>query len=241
MTRKIDSRWKATIVHLFVSAIVLIVILIITSKFWYPRELIHAGAIDGLKIIVGVDIILGPMLTLIIFDIAKKSLKFDLTVIALIQFSCLAFGIWLLYNERPVIQILADNGVHLIANSELELYELKLPEDNSTTNPPAYLLDLPEDWSSLPGLKLTTEFVSKKPFHFRQDLHIDFSSIDKTKVDQRIKKILDNLKAESENQGQTKDGCVWLPVYSIHTYGSACLNYESGVVLLSEHKSIFDF
>lgn len=41
------------------------------------------------------------MLTLIIFKTGKPGLKFDLTMIALVQFLALSWGVWNTYNERP--------------------------------------------------------------------------------------------------------------------------------------------
>lgn len=51
-----------------------------------------------------IDLVLGPLMTLIIFNPAKsrREIRFDLGTIALIQASVLAWGIYTVHNERPV-------------------------------------------------------------------------------------------------------------------------------------------
>lgn len=99
----INTRLSAFVAHLFISAAILAILLVIIFFYWYPGDLIHAGATDGLRILVGVDLILGPLLTLIVFNKDKKSLRTDLTIIGLIQFFCLAGGLWLVNNENRLL------------------------------------------------------------------------------------------------------------------------------------------
>jgi len=235
----IKTRWTAAFTHLLISILILISILATTYFIWFPGELIHAGAITGLRIVIGVDLVLGPLLTLIVFDRSKKSLKFDLLIVALIQLGCLAYGIWLLQNERPVAQVLADDGIYLITRSQVDEYELSLPKGKSDINPPAYLLELPSDWSSLPALKMTTELVSEKPFAYREDLYKGFGEINKLQYDRRVSRILKHLDEEQNLKKILDKDCIWLPIYSKHASGSACVSFKSGIILLSDHTHIF--
>ena len=41
-----------------------------------------------------IDVILGPLLTLLVYKQGKKTLLFDLTVIVLLQISALGYGLW---------------------------------------------------------------------------------------------------------------------------------------------------
>jgi hypothetical protein len=109
---KLNSRLGAFALHLLISALILITLLIVIFFVWYPNGLISAGGLTGLKILIGVDLILGPVLTLIVFSPGKKGLKFDLALIAIIQISCLIYGLWTIYSQRPLVQVLIDDGVH---------------------------------------------------------------------------------------------------------------------------------
>ena len=78
------NRFTAALVHLSLSALVAAAAFTIIYFLWFPGALF--GAAGGLKLfalIVGVDVALGPLLTLVVFVPGKKGLKFDLTVIAL--------------------------------------------------------------------------------------------------------------------------------------------------------------
>lgn len=61
-------------------------------------------AIGGHEIfflVVGIDVVLGPLLTLVVFKSGKRSLVFDLTMIAALQIAALAYGVSVLLEARP--------------------------------------------------------------------------------------------------------------------------------------------
>ena len=60
-----------------------------------------------------VDLILDPLITFLIFDLRKSrgEILFDLTIIAMIQFGALAYGVHATYSQRPVAIILYDDFV----------------------------------------------------------------------------------------------------------------------------------
>ena len=77
----------------------------ISYFLWYPGALIFAGGgIEGMKIVFMVDMVLGPLLTLIIYDVKKsnKELLRDVSIIAIFQLSCLTAGMAIVYQERPL-------------------------------------------------------------------------------------------------------------------------------------------
>jgi hypothetical protein len=55
-------------------------------------------------IVVTVDVILGPLITLAVFNRAKPwtELRRDLVIVALIQLSALGYGLWTVFVARPV-------------------------------------------------------------------------------------------------------------------------------------------
>ena len=104
--RKIN-RYQACLTHFGISLILFLFLLSIIIFVWYPGDLIHAGGWQGIKIVAGVDLVLGPLLTLVIYNPMKKSLPFDLFVIAMIQISALGYGVWNVYNEKPEALVLS--------------------------------------------------------------------------------------------------------------------------------------
>ncbi|MFK5914248.1 MAG: hypothetical protein QM484_07720 [Woeseiaceae bacterium] len=97
------TRFKAFSIHLAISLAIFFVLLYFILVQWYPQPLFSTdGGWHVIRIIAGVDLILGPALTLIVFKSGKPGLKFDLTMIALVQFLALSWGVWNTYNERPI-------------------------------------------------------------------------------------------------------------------------------------------
>lgn len=97
------TRYRAASLHFFVSLLVVSAIFGAMLLVWYPPPLLAAvGAGDVLRMVWAVDVTLGPILTLIVFNTAKKSLVADLTVIAALQAAALAYGVFTLLSARPV-------------------------------------------------------------------------------------------------------------------------------------------
>ena len=97
------SRFRASGAHFLISAFVACVLLSLCWFIWYPAPLLVAlGGHELFLLIIGVDVVLGPLLTLAVFKPGKKSLRFDLSVIALLQVAALFYGMNALLAGRPV-------------------------------------------------------------------------------------------------------------------------------------------
>ena len=104
--KKPMTRWKAAAIHLLISLIVILGVGLGLIVVWYGPELFSLmGAQRLLTILAIVDIAIGPLLTLIVYKHGKKSLRFDLTVIALLQLAFLAYGLHIMWQSRPVFMV----------------------------------------------------------------------------------------------------------------------------------------
>ena len=80
------SRYTASATHFALSVLIGAILLALFWFVWYPAPMLLAiGGHEIFLLILGIDVVLGPLLTLIVFRSGKKSLKFDLAVIALMQ------------------------------------------------------------------------------------------------------------------------------------------------------------
>lgn len=96
-------RLKMFFSHLGISLLIAIFSLYWVFFIWHPYPLATAvGVTDIFLMMLIIDTILGPLLTLVIADQAKRSFKFDLGVIALIQISALVYGMYSIGQSRPV-------------------------------------------------------------------------------------------------------------------------------------------
>jgi hypothetical protein len=224
------SRWKAFAIHFCISLAVFLVLLAIIIFVWYPGILFEVdGGWSGLRIIIGVDLVLGPLLTLVVFKAGKPKLKFDLGCIAGLQIICLLAGTWLVYNERPLVMVLAFDTVYSLAAQEFELFEKDITffEEYPGASPKMFFVELPEDGASVVALVMRSQFfgeplfIQTEKFKPMLSVNVDFSSIFTRESDVRLTVTEDLLNQLDEN-------CLLSKFVSPHTTGYVCFDSEQG-------------
>lgn len=151
MSARAFSRWQAAGAHLLICLAIATVVVTVMLAVWYPRPLFEAtGGNDLLFILVGVDVVLGPLLTLIVFKSGKPGMKLDLAVIGTVQLAALVYGCTVVYLARPAFIVFVKDRFELVSVVELEPGELaaaKYPEFRSVpwSGPLLVAADLPED------------------------------------------------------------------------------------------------
>lgn len=147
------SRWKAAAIHLAISILIALVTLTLMLALWYaPPFFSAAGGRNVLLIMLGVDVTLGPLITLLIFNTKKgiKKLRFDLAVIAILQLSALAYGVNVMFHARPAFVVYSKGSFDLVLASELsdvDLAKVKDPQFGRAplTGPVYVYTELPKD------------------------------------------------------------------------------------------------
>lgn len=120
--RKFPKRIKYFLSHLFLSLIVALVIVGLTFFIWYPSPLdVAADVTHVFLMLLVIDIILGPILGLLIYKEGKRTLKFDLIVIIIIQICALYYGVYSLEKGRPVWVVFYANSFELVRKNEIIL------------------------------------------------------------------------------------------------------------------------
>jgi hypothetical protein len=99
------DRFQASAVHFVLSLGIAALAALLVFGIWYPypyREI--SGGRELFLLMVTVDAILGPLITLAVFNRAKpwSELWRDLAVVAALQFAALGYGLWTVYVARPV-------------------------------------------------------------------------------------------------------------------------------------------
>jgi len=122
MKNKLQARLKAFFTHLILSAFVIGLFLLVVYFIWYPGPyyIIHS-TFDVVKILVGVDLVLGPLLTLLLFDIGKssKELTLDISLVVLVQISALLWGMHVTYTMRPLAAAYYGRDFYTITGRDL--------------------------------------------------------------------------------------------------------------------------
>lgn len=130
-TRKL-TRWQASGLHLAISIAIAAAALAVMLLVWYPRPLFEASGGTGLLyILVGVDVVIGPLITLVVFKAGKRGMRFDLVVIGLLQLSALLYGSYIMFEARPVYIALVKGQFEVASAVEVsadQLAQARRPE-----------------------------------------------------------------------------------------------------------------
>ena len=99
------AKGRAFCIHLLISLGVAALAALLVFGLWFPypyREL--AGGRQLFLLLLGVDVVLGPLLTFVVFNPRKRLREkvLDFTVIGLLQLGALGYGLWTVSQARPV-------------------------------------------------------------------------------------------------------------------------------------------
>jgi hypothetical protein len=98
-------RIRASAIHLGISFALATVAAMLVFGIWYPypyRD--SSGGKELFLIITSVDVMLGPLITLAVFNVKKpfRELRRDLLIVVVFQLSALVYGLWVVCMARPV-------------------------------------------------------------------------------------------------------------------------------------------
>jgi len=111
------DRLKASALHLGLSLCIAALAALLVFAVWYPnpyREI--SGGRELFLLLVAVDVILGPLITLAVFNRKKphRELRRDLMVVGLIQLAALGYGLWTVAVARPVHMVFEYNHFRVV-------------------------------------------------------------------------------------------------------------------------------
>ena len=113
-------RIKFFLVHIITSVIIAFLLTLLVLFIWYPSPLATAvGVTHIFLMLLVIDVILGPLLGLLVYKEGKKTLKFDLSVIILIQIAALCYGVFSIEQGRPAWLVYNVDRFELVRKNEL--------------------------------------------------------------------------------------------------------------------------
>lgn len=131
-----NFRFRLFSYHLLISIIISSLSILVVFGFWYKAPFAKAFGVSHIFILlVMIDVIIGPLMTLFIANNQKpkKELKQDIIIIGLIQISALLYGLYTIAIGRPAFLVFDTNRFQLVAVNELS------PEHNSSDFPVSLL------------------------------------------------------------------------------------------------------
>jgi hypothetical protein len=99
------ERGTASGIHLGISLAIAALAALLVFGLWYPypyRDI--SGGRHLFLIVVGVDVVIGPLITFAIFNRSKPwaELRRDLAMVGVLQIAALGYGVWTVAVARPV-------------------------------------------------------------------------------------------------------------------------------------------
>lgn len=123
---KISFRIKYFLSHLLISSLIAGASWFLIFKIWYPDPFHMALGIGGLvMMMLAIDVVLGPLLTLVLAKEGKKGLKLDLIVIGFVQLSALLYGLYSIDKGRPIVIAFDVNRFEIVSNHSIKNGEAK--------------------------------------------------------------------------------------------------------------------
>jgi hypothetical protein len=144
-----SGKIQAFLIHLGISASIVGALLLLMLTLWYPQPwFAQDGGWHVFRLILLVDVVLGPTLTLVVFRRGKRELGRDLTIIATIQAAALAYGAVLMFLYRPAFLVYAENNFFTVPWPDIKLATRDLARVElfaAARGPGTVMLRLPRD------------------------------------------------------------------------------------------------
>lgn len=228
-------RHRVFLTHIAISATLMLMLLSVMMLSWYPNGLFGvAGGWAGLKILLPIDMVLGPALTLLFYKPGKKSAVFDLSAIACVQIAALSFGVFAVYSQHPHALVLAEGALRTLTQKDYQVAVKTIREDKKQvhapndldSNSPPIVVAKPYTRENY-GQYLESILNGGLELAYRADRYQDLDASRATFLAARLthQKIAESL---GEDYNKSYD---YLPLRSMHGKGIAVFSKDSGVFI----------
>lgn len=141
LRQSFPRRLRAAAIHFSLSGIAFAIALYLILVLWYPGfHFTVDGGWQGVRIMAAVDLVLGPMLTLIVFNPfkARRLIVFDLSCIGVAQVAALGWGFYAIHSQHPVAVSWQGGAFHPVLAQPLktESYPVERLASLSDEHPP---------------------------------------------------------------------------------------------------------
>lgn len=231
----------AFIIHLTISALIVGAVVALIFFYWYPNPYFEAnGAWTVLRILIGVDLVLGPLLTLILFKKGKPGLVFDMSFIAAIQLIALIYGVHTIYGERPYYLVFAVDRFEVVGKVEIDDSKIKYPELNKKPNkgPILVFADFPKDKDERNKLLFEVVMEGKPDLERRPEYYLPYA-LNKEKIIKKAKTLNLLIEADEKNKqiiekfmkdnADKKDDLLFLPLVGKNNDLALILDKNTGL------------
>ena len=116
-----SKRIKFFLGHLSASILIALCLSVIVFFYWYPWPLAKAVGVTHLFcMLLIIDLIIGPLFGLLVYKQGKKTLKFDLATVIVLQIAALGYGFYTIGQGRPAWIVYNSLSFVVVKNSDIE-------------------------------------------------------------------------------------------------------------------------
>lgn len=212
------NRFGAFLIHLGISLAIFAVLAYLVLYVWYPDFFFASdGGWQGIRIIVLVDLVLGPTLTLVVFNRKKPraELRRDLAMIGAFQAICLVAGTYIVYMERPLALVYSDGQFFSVSAGDYRDAGVPVPDLSGLPGPypKRVMVDLPRDYHAQAeirqraiqeGTPLRTLAAYYAPFNYTR-LNAEVEALDSAALQKREQRTGDVSSWLRRHGGQIDD------------------------------------
>lgn len=238
------SRWKAASIHLSISITVGLLVFALLFLVWFPQPYFEAAGGENLIILLlGVDLVLGPLLTLILFKSGKKGMLFDLWMIGIVQSAALIYGMYVIAESRPVFIVAAIDRFNVVSAIELDPADLadgQKPEFRSLswTGPKLVAARLPaigRDRTNLLMSGMKGKDIEKYPKYYVDYAEESANLLARAKPLESLRKLRPDSATQLDRwldkHSRTDISIAWVPVVARESSLTMLLDAKTGEVL----------
>lgn len=235
----LKERGKAFIGHLIFSIILLCLALYLLYFVWYPSPLVSAmGVMQIYLLVLGIDLILGPLLTAVVYKHNKKVFLRDLTIIIILQLTAFFYGLYTIERGRPAFAVFVVDDIELVSPISVKTQNLSQDIDYNLLSKPLWIGAPFSDDPVLNKKQKQEEIVDGNTMVFRTEYYRPLQQYS-IKVVQKMHQIEQLEKFNTVEQVKTQladypNAAGWLPVkapqvdmvalYDKHGYPLAIVN-----------------
>lgn len=126
-----SKRLKYFIRHFITSCVIAILAIFLVFYVWYPMPLASATGVTKIFLMMlTIDVIVGPLLSFLVYKEGKKTLKFDLLVIIVLQLCAFSYGLKTIADGRPAWIVFYQTGFELVRINDQYIEDThKIPDE----------------------------------------------------------------------------------------------------------------
>lgn len=121
------EKFLATAIHFLVTLTLAACAAALIFLVWFPDPLeTMIGGTELFMLVVGCDLALGPLISLVIYDSRKsrRALVFDYTLVGAVQIAALVYGVFILAGTRPVYIAFNTDRIEIVTARDIDEKEL---------------------------------------------------------------------------------------------------------------------